>query len=102
SIIRTTQPATPRSNSTSNSIGFEWLENVAQNTRSLRWSKHRRAPHTSGAGIDVEVTTKLLISRFRVFERSEVLLHVSNRTEQALLFATPQRHSNRTTRFNSE
>src|ERR1044072_799518 len=31
-----------------------------------------------------------------------MFFHISNRTEQALLFTTPQRNTNRTSRFDSE
>ena len=68
----------------------------------FRWSKHRRATHASGAGVDVEVTAKFLVTRFWIFERTEVLFDVGDRTEQALLFTAPQRDANRATRLNAE
>ena len=44
----------------------------------FRWSKHSRAAHASGAGIDIEVAAKFLVTRFWIFKRTEMLFDVSD------------------------
>src|SRR5436309_2840086 len=85
--------------------GFgSWLsspEHAVLSSRARR-PKHARTPRFSGARINVEVRVQLRVFRFLVFKTSEMLLYVSERTEQAFFLAAPKRNTNRAPRLHVE
>src|SRR5947208_4388868 len=74
-------------------------QRLTHHVRRARRPKHARTPRFSGARINVEVRVQLRVFRFLVFKTSEMLLYVSERTEQAFFLAAPKRNTNRAPRL---
>src|SRR6185369_10214054 len=76
-IVRTTNPAAARGNCSHHAILFERFQNSAHDGGSLGRPKYSRTAHTSRAGVDIEIAAKFFKARLWIFERAEVLLHIS-------------------------
>src|SRR5260221_5782870 len=93
-VVGPAEIAAARRNRAGYAIVFEWFENLAHDVGRFRRTKHTRAAHAAGAGINVEIAAELFIAGFRVLDRTEMLFDVSLRSQQAFFLPTPQRDAN--------
>src|SRR5262245_42516854 len=100
--VRAAEISAARRDRADDAIFFERFKNLSHDLRRLRRAKDSRTAHAPRSRVDIEITTKLLVTGLWVFKRSKMLLDVSLRTQQTLFFSAPKRDANRATGLNSE